>query len=282
MSCLIVFSLNAQTIEQECFFPLAVGNKYQFHNGSDYWFGEIISDTVYQNGKLYFSLPYDIFNFGDTRIDSGSNVYSISKPFFIGGNPEEYHLFKSDASWGDVWPVAWNYNVVIDTGYARCIEDDTLFIFGAFRRVKGVLIFDSSYQYYFFWLASGIGLIRERYDDGTTNELNYARISGIEYGSLVSINESISQQQDNFELHQNYPNPFNPTTTISFNIPETDFVQLKVFDMLGEEVAMLINETKSPGNYSVHFNAADLPSGIYIYSLRVNGQVQNRKMLMIK
>jgi hypothetical protein len=86
----------------------------------------------------------------------------------------------------------------------------------------------------------------------------------------------------NYELSQNYPNPFNPMTSINYQIKEKGFVSLKVFDILGREVADLVNETKDEGLYSVVFDASKLPSGVYIYSLRVNDFVQNNKMTLLK
>lgn len=86
----------------------------------------------------------------------------------------------------------------------------------------------------------------------------------------------------NYELSQNYPNPFNPTTSINYQIKEKGFVSLKVFDLLGKEVANLVSETQDKGRYSVVFNAINLPSGVYIYSLRVNDFVQNNKMTLLK
>lgn len=83
-------------------------------------------------------------------------------------------------------------------------------------------------------------------------------------------------------LQQNYPNPFNPTTSISYQVKKKGLVSLKVYDMLGREVANLVNETQEAGEYSATFNTFNLPSGIYIYSLKVNDFVQNNKMILMK
>jgi hypothetical protein len=84
-----------------------------------------------------------------------------------------------------------------------------------------------------------------------------------------------------FSLDQNYPNPFNPSTTISFTIPKS-FVTLKVFDVLGNEVATLANEEKPAGTYQVSFDASLLSSGVYLYKIQAGDIVQTRKMLLLK
>jgi len=85
-----------------------------------------------------------------------------------------------------------------------------------------------------------------------------------------------------FYLHQNYPNPFNPTTTIKYLIPELSFVALKVYDVLGNEIEILVNEEKLIGSYEVEFNAAVLPSGIYFYRLQAGSFVETKKMVLMK
>ncbi|MGE5436946.1 MAG: T9SS type A sorting domain-containing protein [Syntrophothermus sp.] len=83
-------------------------------------------------------------------------------------------------------------------------------------------------------------------------------------------------------LFNNYPNPFNPSTTISYQIPSFGRVTLKVYDILGREVASLVDEYKSEGKYSVQFNASNLPSGIYVYELKSNNFVSSKKLLLVK
>lgn len=92
-----------------------------------------------------------------------------------------------------------------------------------------------------------------------------------------------------FKLHQNYPNPFNPSTKINYSIPKKNIVVIKVYDILGKEIATLVNEEKSPGNYEVEFNGNHLSSGIYFYSLKAipsGGQAgyfkQTKIMVLIK
>jgi probable HAF family extracellular repeat protein len=106
-------------------------------------------------------------------------------------------------------------------------------------------------------------------------------------GFLLAINginsiDELSGYPSDFVLNQNYPNPFNPLTTISFSIPKEEFVSLKVFNSLGEEVTELVNETKPAGNYSLSYNANSLPSGIYFYKISAGSFSKTRKMILLK
>jgi len=85
-----------------------------------------------------------------------------------------------------------------------------------------------------------------------------------------------------FSLSQNYPNPFNPSTNIEFEIPDYVFVSLKIYDVLGNELAVLLDEEKSPGNYKTAFHAYGLASGVYFYQLKAGSFIQTKKMLLIR
>jgi len=85
-----------------------------------------------------------------------------------------------------------------------------------------------------------------------------------------------------FKLNQNYPNPFNPMTTINFSVPKACFVTIKVFDVIGNEVAILVNENKSIGNYNVKFNGSKLVSGVYFYRMESESFLQTRKLILLK
>lgn len=86
----------------------------------------------------------------------------------------------------------------------------------------------------------------------------------------------------NYELMQNYPNPFNPNTNLRFTISELGFVTLKIYDILGNEVAVLVNEEKAPGSYEVEFDGSGLSSGVYFYKLQVNNFISVKKMSLLK
>jgi 1,4-alpha-glucan branching enzyme len=97
----------------------------------------------------------------------------------------------------------------------------------------------------------------------------------------------VQEQQNNniiteFRLEQNYPNPFNPATNIKYSVPEQGMVTLKVYDILGSEVTTLINEVKSSGTYEIRFDAGNLSSGVYFYTIKTGTYMQTKKMLLLK
>jgi hypothetical protein len=261
--------------------PLRIGNEYQVYTGTNYFFCEIERDTIYPNGKTYYTLLGPIFNFDDTRVDESGNIFTTIVPFLgITGTLDEYLIFKADALDGEKWPVAWGLPV-IDTLYAELLFTDTLLVFGQNRVIKAILFYENGIIPFVFLLADGIGQIRIYYDDGTIVHLNYAKINGVVYGNLVGINDETFNQLS-FRLNQNYPNPFNSSTSISYSIAEAGFVSLKIFDILGREVSTLVNEEKGSGMYDAIFIASDLTSGVYIYTLQVNGYSQSRKMILLR
>jgi hypothetical protein len=95
-------------------------------------------------------------------------------------------------------------------------------------------------------------------------------------------NNQIENLTENYKLCQNYPNPFNPTTTIQYQIPQDGLVTLKVYDILGSEIITLVNEQKGSGTYNVNFDAYNLPSGTYIYAIKVNDFISTQKMILLK
>jgi hypothetical protein len=127
----------------------------------------------------------------------------------------------------------------------------------------------------------------------------FYRLKQIDYNGIFEYSEMAEAEVDppfEISLEQNYPNPFNPTTNIIFRIAERDFVSLKVYDVLGNEVTTLVNKELSPGEYQVEFNTTSysgevlnlpagrqgLPSGVYFYQLRVSDLLQSKKMLLLK
>ena len=100
------------------------------------------------------------------------------------------------------------------------------------------------------------------------------------YGSME--NDDAENEPNEFSLEQNYPNPFNPSTKIKYSVNSTQNVSLKVYDVLGNEIATLVNEEREPGAYEVEFNRSDLSSGIYFYQLKAGKFLETKKMILLK
>ena len=127
--------------------------------------------------------------------------------------------------------------------------------------------------------------VRAYYEpDGTYSDPSYYVVYGMENYSILEDKQIVSLFNEipaDYSI-TNYPNPFNPTTTINYQLPENGFVTLRVYDLLGKEVATLVNENKSAGYYKVNFDASKLTSGVYIYTINAGNYIQSRKMLLTK
>ncbi|MEJ2195867.1 MAG: T9SS type A sorting domain-containing protein, partial [Ignavibacteriaceae bacterium] len=125
---------------------------------------------------------------------------------------------------------------------------------------------------------------KDAIDDGIAYSI-YGCVGNSSRRDYAADNEKeneIAETITNLHLAQNYPNPFNPSTSINYNIPESGFVTLKVYDVIGKVVANLVSENKGQGSYNVTFDASNLPSGIYVYQLKVNSFIETKKMILLK
>jgi hypothetical protein len=100
--------------------------------------------------------------------------------------------------------------------------------------------------------------------------------------SLIGLHNISTSVPKSYMLGQNYPNPFNPATNIKFSIHKTGFVSLSVYNILGQEIAVLVNEELKQGEYKFVFDALNLPSGIYFYTLKTGSFAETKKMVLIK
>jgi hypothetical protein len=109
-------------------------------------------------------------------------------------------------------------------------------------------------------------------------------IDNVKISILESANsaDTYVQLPTAFSLAQNYPNPFNPSTTIKFELPKSSVVRLSVYDMLGREVSVLVNETRDAGVHEVRFDASGLSSGVCLYRLQAEDFVQSRKLIILR
>jgi Secretion system C-terminal sorting domain len=122
-------------------------------------------------------------------------------------------------------------------------------------------------------------------DKTTTTGTYYYRLKQIDFDGRFEYSDEVEVEVKgplNFTLEQNYPNPFNPSTKISYSIPEAGYVKLSVYNVVGEEVAVLVDKQVDAGFYEVNFDAKNLPSGAYIYKLQANNSFEVKKMLLTK
>jgi endoglucanase len=148
----------------------------------------------------------------------------------------------------------------------------------------------------YYWSTATLGApIEARYADNdswSTNEVainwqasavyNIFAARKIARGGAVNWPDSNENTPATYVLYQNYPNPFNPTTTIRFQTGDFGFVSLKIYDVMGQEVATLVNEQRSPGVYGVEWNAVDMPSGVYLCQLQAGNYSEARKLLLLR
>ena len=114
------------------------------------------------------------------------------------------------------------------------------------------------------------------------NSENLFRIGHAISPMTVDVRERLSGIPSEFSLEHNYPNPFNPSTTIQFSITRSASTQLTIYDLLGREVATLVNEAMAPGTYKVRWDANAVASGIYFYRLRSGEYTETKRMLLLK
>ena len=259
--------------------------------------GVITKDTT----SLYFSIgeitvdgeKISFVELPDTLIINGRevlNTYLISEQF----NLTENTFFTYGVQYGvtDSLSAAMTLTEGKSVNFrVELIDEQTNEVLGTFDDVtfsEGSIIPYEGIAYYVNTAGMGNRICRLRLviDDNLnpgyslTNDYNSEAL--LSKKGYVERTLNVNEIVKTYDLEQNYPNPFNPTTTIKFQIPKDGSVTLKIYDILGAEVATLVNEEKIAGRYEVNFDASRLASGVYIYRLSVNDFVNVKKMVLLK
>jgi len=212
-------------------------------------------------------------------------LYDIN--FYVNNVPVELSSFSATSEFGKVtlnWTTSTETNNLgfeIERKIILIPNEDEWVRIG-FVQGSGTTTDISNYSY-----VDDVGDIKN-------NSLVY-RLKQIDYNGSYNYSDEVlidNLAPTAYRLDQNYPNPFNPSTTVKYSVPEAGNVELKIYDIIGNEVATLVNESKTPGSYEVEFsakggsasggNAVQLASGVYIYSLRAGNFIQIKKMVLMK
>jgi hypothetical protein len=200
------------------------------------------ADTQLSNDPIGSAGSYD-----PSVTVSGTVVHVVWTDLRDVNNPEIYYKRSTDAG------VSW--------GADTRLTNDSAGSFDASVSVSGTVV-------HVVWT-----------DERNFSDIYYKRNPT---GNSIGIINISSEVPDQFSLSQNYPNPFNPSTIIRFKIKDSRFTTLKVFDILGREVATLVNEQLKPGTYEADWNASNYPSGVYYYKLLATDYTETKKMILIK
>ncbi len=180
-----------------------------------------------------------------------------------------YQNWDTDSlEWKNVWRESYSYTT---QNHLKTILKET---WSAEFKWENYSYREISYDDFENWIED----VTQLWD--STSWLNYFRY-------LATWDEPVTVKEDktivnNYHLYQNYPNPFNPSTTINYQIPKISFVTIKIYDVLGNEIATLVNEEKPTGSYEVDFDGSELTSGIYFYQLKAGNFVETKKMILMK
>jgi hypothetical protein len=245
------------------------GGYYILGNSSykvTFFMEEPVSDDMIIGGDI-FNNKILVAGNGDLYIFDIPSFTLVSKQKLINGNFMGADIMMLNENFGYIAFSSFNSTKIYKFVYSsdRIVLIDSLIVDGGwikFAKFDGSIysvIFQNPYDYGFS------RLIIYKIKDKVT--------------SVGSKNKEIPQK---FALYQNYPNPFNPTTTISYDLPERARVKLSVYNILGQEVATLVNGEQEPGRYNINFDASGLPSGIYFYTLQTPYFTKTNKMVLVK
>ncbi len=260
------------------FFPLAVGNvwQYMYNDGTleKIYVHSLVTDSL---GYKYYSSNYGKYKVNPTR----DSVFRI-----LGGGYPDWLIYKFPITYpGQIWiveqlPYGYFYAYVFQIGYISIFN----------RIVKSVdiryhggadTIWNNQEWDHTEFLADGIGVYWWGWEVEYKTLIGCV-INGDTLGIIVNVDEEKENILDKFELYQNYPNPFNSATTISFTILREEFVELSVYNCLGEKIKVLKSELLKPGNCTLKFEASGLSTGTYFYRLLTPKGSITKKMLYIK
>ena len=280
---------NSRNFELINLYPLEVGNMWVYIDSSvvhsfievSIAVVEVVGDSLAPNGKLYYDLKEGTDHFLE-RIDSteGKLYRYYEHPIL----PENEYVI-ADLQ-GEVGDTMITFDPPNSQAYLIVIGVDTFYNWGLTKFRKR--FFKLNYPVFrYFSFTEDIGL---DYSDISiaigsawgSRTLKGCIINGVTYGDPSPVEQEITNSPLEFYLFQNFPNPFNPVTKISWQSPAGSWQTLKIYDVLGNEVAILVDEYKPASDYEVEFNGSNYTIGIYYYQLNSGEFTETKKMVLLK
>lgn len=275
---ILTSTLFAKIDTTQNFFPLAVGNIWQYmYDDGRLSRIQVWQDSIDENGYRYFWVSGELYKVSPAK----DSIILI-----LGGRYPDWLIYKFPITYpGQIWIVE-----LLPYGYFYAYVYD-IFLVSFFGKITTAVdiryhsgsdtIWNNKEWHHTDIIADGLGLIWWGWEVEYKTLIGCV-IDGDTIGIIVNVDDEKENKPDKFELYQNYPNPFNSSTTISFTILREEFVELSVYNCLGERIKVLKNELLKPGNYTIKFDASGFSSGIYFYRLTTPKGSITKKMLCIK
>lgn len=271
--------IHCQNYSKFLYFPLTVGNKWFFSQGNDGVIKlklEIQKDTILSDGYSYSK-----FNLQSVYFEPGSRLHEKDSFYLrkVNNTIVEYPsrtILDYDMNIGDTVYSFRNahYPSILDTVITKNV----------FGRYLSTYIYSfTPYDYYSLTDSIGFNTLWETsWNNWLPEYLLGCEIDGKVYGNVITGVEMQKELFVDYKLFQNYPNPFNPITRIQYSIPQSGFVSITIYDILGKEIRTLINEQKPKGNYVVDFDGSNLSSGVYFYRMNCGSFIDTKKFIFLR
>lgn len=265
-------------------YPLEIGNTWIYNDYPGTVKFTIVDDSVLVDSFYYYHIIIQQNGLSQyaSRYSRREDDFYIAKMYIPGNDGDQEIYYREGAYVGEVW-----YQTYDPVSYTEVLDSLIYNVFGQIMVVRRLEV--NSYNNLvrnFEFFTEEIGMIASSDFWGTPTRLILGCVvDKVVYGDTsfyITVGIDNNEPVNEYRLYQNYPNPFNPTTTIEFKLPQNSMVTLRVFDVLGNEVAVLVNDELTAGMHSVEFNAESLPSGIYIYVIKNRFFMGAKKMTLLK
>jgi|GEM_PF-4029187 photosystem II stability/assembly factor-like uncharacterized protein len=269
------------------YFPLQIGNKYLYHwqtlySSGDFW-AAITMDTIVNGHRYYYMMNFPGYLNEFVRYDSAtSGTMVLSQNQNCNGYVNEYLWDSLRAQVGNTFN-SCTYN----GPYVHCTQYSIRNLFNNFPVMSKTFYHDGLTEQYVTY-GENFGIIG--YSAGEPPPPDYfvslkgCVLNGVVYGDTImsNVQKEGSETPYGYLLEQNYPNPFNPVTNIKFEIPKTSLVKISVYDIMGREIDVLVNEQMQAGIYKVSWNGYQHSSGVYFCRMTSGGFTDTKRMVLVK